>query len=139
MQEHALQVRLEHIVHAVETGEWPVGVSFSAYSECGTSTEPAGGVSGGGGLVPPQLSHHLHQLAAAAAAGAVPQPSESQQHSEVITITTDHGLPRPAHHHHAHSLHSQANKRKRHITLDVETERGDYSQSCLIKVSIIAY
>lgn len=48
-------------------------------------------------------------------------PSNEKECSEVITITTDHGISRnttPG------NNMSQSKKRKRHIAIDVETERG---------------
>lgn len=83
MQDHALQVRLQHIVHCVEHREWPVSRVFSAYA----------------GQEEAQDSHVA--------------PRTPAEGSEVITITTD---TRP---------HQQPAKRKRHIAIDVETERGN--------------
>lgn len=84
MQEHALQVRLQHIVHAVEHKEWPVGRNFTAYAE----------------EQPMQVEDYMRQT--------------YNEPSEVITITTDHGP----------KVNTFAQKRKRHIAIDVETERG---------------
>lgn len=118
-QEHAIEARLMHIVHAIEHKEWPVSVNFTAGDEIETiDKEP----------------------------------------TEIITITTDHGIPRSM----STSLSSNSSninlsniisggtgsssstsninigsisnsnnnssalrKRKRHIAIDVETERGN--------------
>lgn len=101
-QDHALQVRLQHIVHCVEHKEWPVGRNFSAYS--------GGSVSTGLGLLGDD--HDTPD----ATCTPTSTPRSVSEGSEVITITTDHS--RQA----AHS--SQSMKRKRHIAIDVETERG---------------
>lgn len=115
-KEHAIEARLMHIVHAIEHKEWPVSINFTAGDEIEIEKEQ----------------------------------------SEIITITTDHGIPRPI----ATGLHTNLNsnitisnvsnnmpptsignnisitsvssnnnssaskKRKRHIAIDVETDRG---------------
>lgn len=48
--------------------------------------------------------------------------SNEKDNSEIITITTDHGLSRALNA--ANASISAAKKRKRHIAIDVETERG---------------
>lgn len=47
--------------------------------------------------------------------------SSEKECSEVITITTDHGISRNTT---SGNNISQSKKRKRHIAIDVETERG---------------
>lgn len=101
LKEHALVVRLQHIVECVETGEWPVSKKFSAYAQnpsvCGmgiedseiTVTKRDVGVS----------HDHINF-------SDVPNEHPSIKNNNVIA-------------------HSNPNlKRKRHIAIDVETERG---------------
>lgn len=103
-----------HIVHAIEHKEWPVSVNFTAGDEIETV---------------------------------------EKEQSDIITITTDHGIPRqiPGSHNsnititnlgtgassgaslgnnitisNIGNISNSANKkRKRHIAIDVETERGN--------------
>lgn len=49
-------------------------------------------------------------------------PSNEKECSEVITITTDHGVPKNTTPGNNMPL---SKKRKRHIAIDVETERGN--------------
>lgn len=53
-------------------------------------------------------------------------PSNEKECSEVITITTDHGISRNTT---TGNNISQSKKRKRHIAIDVETERGKISEN----------
>lgn len=105
-KDHALQVRLQHIVHAVEHKEWPVGRNFSAYS--------GGSVSTGVGTT--ETDHDTPE----ATCTPTSTPRSLSEGSEVITITTDHSSRQQVHT--PHTL-----KRKRHIAIDVETERGNYT------------
>ena len=106
-------VRLQHIIECVETGEWPVSRAFSLYNV----------PSGSGGIDVDRDSS---------------TPCSLPDGSDVITITADHsGSGRPS----AISFNPalfNANsslsitptvtpnlKRKRHIAIDVETERGE--------------
>jgi len=89
-QEHAIEARLMHIVHAIEHKEWPVSVNFSAGEELDV-------------------------------------PQNEKECSEVITITTDHGVSRSM----SGNNISASKKRKRHIAIDVETERGNFIIICI--------
>ena len=112
LQEHAIEARLMHIVHAIEHKEWPVAINFTAGDEIEILT---------------------------------PQQSE-KDNSEVITITTDHGVSRAlaagnsGNNNNTNSMAATvaaataaaaasavaaSKKRKRHIAIDVETERGE--------------
>lgn len=102
-----------HIVHAIEHKEWPVAISFSAGDE-------------------PEIINN------------------EKESSEVITITTDHGVTRSIGSNvgttgvnvgvgvgvsvggvNSSNINSNvltsSKKRKRHIAIDVETERGNFS------------
>lgn len=95
-REYAIQVRLQHIVYAIETKEWPASKSFSAY---------ANGIGS-------EFDIPIHEIPNDPPKRETSTPM-SLGDSEVITITTD-------------SLHrnSANKKRKRHIAIDVETERA---------------
>lgn len=126
-QEHALQVRLQHIVTCVEKGEWPASRNFSAYTSTGT------GVSAGELEFTPSGGEHTPKRETS---------TPRSETSEVITITTADlppSIPHPrgsidktlisaltAHTASSHSPSSNASslKRKRHIAIDVETERA---------------
>lgn len=85
-------------MHAVEHKEWPVGRNFTAYpEECSVPTHHVTGSSQTQGGIDEVLRNTYSEP------------------SEVITITTDHGLKGSS---------SLPAKRKRHIAIDVETERG---------------
>lgn len=103
LQDHVLEVRLQHIVHAVEHKEWPVPRNFSAYN----TTSIMLGTSG-------ELDLSCHDTPDATPKRDTSTPMSVSEGSEVITITTDHGTPRLP----------PTKKRKRHIAIDVETERG---------------
>lgn len=98
-RDHAILVRLQHIIHAVEYKEWPVSSNFSAYSTANLTG---------------------HSLDLDISARNTPEvskrdsstPMSMSEGSEVITITTD-----LASKHHA-------KKKKHHIAIDVETERA---------------
>ncbi|XP_026680321.1 uncharacterized protein LOC103510659 [Diaphorina citri] len=126
-KEHALQVRLQHIVTCVEKGEWPASRNFSAYTSTGT------GVSAGELEFTPSGGEHTPKRETS---------TPRSETSEVITITTADlppSIPHPrgsidktlisaltAHTASSHSPSSNASslKRKRHIAIDVETERA---------------
>lgn len=109
-----MQVRLQHIVHAVEHKEWPVGRNFSAYS--------GGSVSTGVGTT--ETDHDTPE----ATCTPTSTPRSLSEGSEVITITTDHSSRQPV-----HTPHTM--KRKRHIAIDVETERGNLYR-CVFKMYV---
>lgn len=95
-REYAIQVRLQHIIYAMETKEWPASKNFSAY---------ASGIGN-------EYDIPIHELPNEPPKRDSNTPMSSIGESEVITITTDN-LNRNA-----------LKKRKRHIAIDVETERA---------------
>lgn len=97
-KEHAIQMRLQHICHAVEHNEWPVSKNYTAYT--------AG--------IGPEYDLNIHETPNATPKRDTSTPMSVSEGSEVITITTDHCIPR---------INSNK-KRKRHIAIDVETERA---------------
>lgn len=97
-KEHAVQTRLQHICHAVEHNEWPVPKNFTAYT--------AG--------IGPEYDMSIHETPNATPKRDTSTPKSTSDASEVITITTDHCIPRM----------NSNKKRKRHIAIDVETERA---------------
>lgn len=99
-KEYALQVRLQHIVYCVENKEWPVPKTFTAY------------VSGIG----PEYDLPIHETPNTPKRDRDTSTPMSNEGNEVITITTDHCLSRMG--------ASGGKKRKRHIAIDVETERA---------------
>lgn len=113
-RDFALEKRISHIIYCIEHLEWPINKSFSAYTGCQ-----------GMNLDVPLYETVKHM--------GSPMDSLSRRSStpDVITITTDQGL--------AKQLQSQlpsattlsqippvtsGKKRKRHIAIDVETERA---------------
>lgn len=97
-----MQTRLQHIVHVVEHKEWPVPRNFSSNS----------GLANAGGSGELDLS--CHDTPDVTPKRETSTPMSISEGSEVITITTDHGSSRIP----------TSKKRKRHIAIDVETERG---------------
>ena len=96
-KEYAIQVRLQHIIYAMETHEWPVSKNFSAY---------ASGIGN-------EIDLPIHEIPNEPPKRDSSTPMSTAD-SEVITITTDGGgLSR-----------ANTKKRKRHIAIDVETERA---------------
>lgn len=95
-KEYAIQVRLQHIIYAIETKEWPASKSFSAY---------ANGIGN-------EFDIPIHELPNEPPRREAGTPM-SLGDSELITITTD-SMGR------ANSM----KKRRRHIAIDVETERA---------------
>lgn len=83
-KEYAIQVRLQHIIYAVETNEWPAPKSFSAY---------ATGIGN-------EFDVPIHELPN--------DPPKREASTPDIDI----------------SLGKRMDKRKRHIAIDVETERA---------------
>lgn len=97
-KEHAIHMRLQHICYCVENGEWPAPKTYTAYS-------------GGKGH---EFDTSIHETTTPTSKRDTSTPMSTSEGSEVITITTDHCLP---------SLKT-GQKRKRHIAIDVETERA---------------
>lgn len=97
-KEYAIHMRLQHICHVVEYNEWPVPKTYTAY---------AGGLGH-------EFDQSIHETPNATPKRDTSTPMSVSEGSEVITITTDHCIPR---------LNS-SKKRKRHIAIDVETERA---------------
>lgn len=95
-REYAIQVRLQHIVFAIETKEWPASKSFSAY---------ANGIGS-------EFDVPIHEVPSEPPKRETSTPMSAGD-SEIITITTDN-LRRL----------NETKKRKRHIAIDVETERA---------------
>lgn len=83
-KEYAIQVRLQHIIYAVETNEWPAPKTFSAY---------ATGIGN-------EFDVPIHELPN--------DPPKREASTPDIDI----------------SLGKRMEKRKRHIAIDVETERA---------------
>lgn len=97
-KEYAIQVRLQHIIYALETREWPVLKTFSAY---------ASGIGS-------EFDIPIHEIPNEPPKRDTSTPmSSAGADSEVITITTD-----------SLNRNGSAKKRKRHIAIDVETERA---------------
>lgn len=95
-KEYAIQVRLQHLIYAIETKEWPASKNFSAY---------ASGIGN-------EFDIPIHELPNDPPKRDSSTPM-SLGESEIITITTDN-MGRGA----------ASKKRKRHIAIDVETERA---------------
>lgn len=113
-------IRLQHIIECVETGEWPVSRTFSAYS------------------VPAGSSIDIDRDSSTPKRDSS-TPCSLPDGSEMITITTDHtagirnnssSVPLNQSIYNTNSSLSitptvqTGVKRKRHIAIDVETERG---------------
>lgn len=99
-RDHAILVRLQHIIHAVEYKEWPVSSNFSAYSAPNIPSSTL------------DIDISARNTPEANAKRDSSTPMSMPEGSEVITITTDHT---PKHH---------IKKKKHHIAIDVETERA---------------
>lgn len=95
-KEYAIQVRLQHLIYAIETKEWPASKSFSAY---------ASGIGN-------EFDIPIHELPNDPPKRDSSTPM-SLGESEIITITTDNM-----------GRGTASKKRKRHIAIDVETERA---------------
>nr|CAI5864667.1 unnamed protein product [Callosobruchus analis] len=98
-KEYAIQVRLQHIIYAVETKEWPAAKSFSAY---------ATGIGG-------EFDVPIHELP-----NEPPPPKRERDTSTPMSSVgePDVSISVPA------GAGAAAKKRKRHIAIDVETERA---------------
>lgn len=117
----AIEARLQHIVHCVEKGEWPVSRNFTVFQ---TSLAQLPVVLPPGVTATIPNSHnsgldvdisYIETVSNDRRDGASTPYSDS---SDVITITTDNGSL-------SSQYHSQfMRKRKRHIAIDVETERA---------------
>lgn len=92
-KEYAIQVRLQHIIYAVETKEWPATKSFSAY---------ATGIGN-------EFDIPIHELPNEPLKRETSTPM-SLGDADLISISMDRNGPNK--------------KRKRHIAIDVETERA---------------
>lgn len=92
-KEYAIQVRLQHIIYAVETKEWPATKSFSAY---------ATGIGN-------EFDIPIHELPNEPPKRETSTPM-SLGDPDVISINMDRN--------------GANKKRKRHIAIDVETERA---------------
>lgn len=115
-RDFALEKRISHIIYCVEKGVWPVGKSYSAYSGClGIDLD----------LPLYETVKRLNSLDDKRSSSSTP---------DIITITTDHhqmgksslsaALQSQLH----QSMNAMASKgkkgQKRHIAIDVETERA---------------
>lgn len=114
-RDFALEKRISHIIYCVEKGVWPVGKSYSAYSGCmGIDLD----------LPLYETVKRLNSLDDKRSSSSTP---------DIITITTDHhqlgksslsALQSQLH----QSMSAMASKgkkgQKRHIAIDVETERA---------------
>lgn len=96
-KEYAIQVRLQHIIYAIETKEWPASKSFSAY---------ANGIGN-------EFDIPIHELPNDPPRRESSTPMSVVGDSELITITTD-----------SMNRANSMKKRRRHIAIDVETERA---------------
>lgn len=114
-RDFALEKRISHIIYSVERMEWPVGKSYSAYTGCQ-----------GMDLDIPLFETVKHLPTAI-------DPSRRRSATpDVITITTDQGLAKQLQNQISTSTLNQlaqsaaatSKKRKRHIAIDVETERA---------------
>lgn len=114
-RDFALEKRISHIIYCVERRAWPVGKSYSAYTGCqGMDLD-----------IPlyETVKHLPTSLNQVARHTATP---------DVITITTDQGLSKQLQNQiNATSINplqavaaATSKKRKRHIAIDVETERA---------------
>lgn len=114
-RDFALEKRISHIIYCVEKGAWPVGKSFSAYSGC----------------LGIDLDLPLYETVKRV--NAVDDKRSSSSTPDIITITTDHQLGGKSSlsalqsqlHQSMSALTKQSKKgQKRHIAIDVETERA---------------
>lgn len=104
-KEYAIQVRLQHIIYAIETKEWPAPKRFSAY---------ASGIGN-------EYDIPIHELPNAEPSKRETATPISLGDLEVISVPSEfkRGVP---------TLQSNTavpnKKRKRHIAIDVETDRA---------------
>lgn len=112
-RDFALEKRISHIIYSAERMEWPVGKSYSAYTGCQ-----------GMDLDIPLYETVKHLPT------AIDPSSRRSATPDVITITTDQGLAKQLQNQISTSTLNQlaqsgtSKKRKRHIAIDVETERA---------------
>lgn len=93
---------MQHIVECVETGEWPVSKKFSAYAQNSSGICGVGIDDSDNGINKRELGQVHDHL------------SMSEMHNDHSSLRTNVMM-----------AHSNVNlKRKRHIAIDVETERG---------------
>lgn len=115
-RDFALEKRISHIIYCVEKGVWPVGKSYSAYSGCmGIDLD----------LPLYETVKRLNSLDDKRSSSSTP---------DIITITTDHhqlgksslSAALQSQLHQSMSAMSSKGKKgqKRHIAIDVETERA---------------
>lgn len=114
-RDFALEKRISHIISCVEKGVWPVGKSYSAYSGC----------------LGIDLDLPLYETVKRV--NANDDKRSSSNTPDIITITTDHQLAGKSSlsalqsqlHQSMSALTKQSKKgQKRHIAIDVETERA---------------
>lgn len=114
-RDFALEKRISHIIYCVEKGTWPVGKSYSAYSGC----------------LGIDLDLPLYETVKRI--NGSDDKRSSSNTPDIITITTDHQLGGKSSlsalqsqlHQSMSALAKQSKKgQKRHIAIDVETERA---------------
>lgn len=115
-RDFALEKRISHIIYCVEKGVWPVGKSYSAYSGC----------------LGIDLDLPLYETVKRLNGGDDKRSSSSTP--DIITITTDHhqlgksslsAALQSQLHQSMSAMTSKGKKgQKRHIAIDVETERA---------------
>lgn len=103
-KEYAIQVRLQHIIYAIETKEWPASKSFSAY---------ANGIGNEFDIPIHELPNEPPSTSSRRESAGTPLGGGGGD-SELITITTDN----------LNRANASMKKRRRHIAIDVETERA---------------
>lgn len=115
-RDFALEKRISHIIYCVEKGVWPVGKSYSAYSGC----------------LGIDLDLPLYETVKRI--NALDDKRSSASTPDIITITTDHhqlgksglsaNLQAQLHQSMAAMTSKGKKGQKRHIAIDVETERA---------------
>lgn len=115
-RDFALEKRISHIIYCVEKGAWPVGKSYSAYSGC----------------LGIDLDLPLYETVKRI--NTLDDKRSNSGTPDIITITTDHhqlgksGLSAALQSQLHQSMNAMAAKgkkgQKRHIAIDVETERA---------------
>lgn len=115
-RDFALEKRISHIIYCVEKGVWPVGKSYSAYSGC----------------LGIDLDLPLYETVKRI--NAMDDKRSSSSTPDIITITTDHhqmgksslsAALQSQLHQSMSAMTSKGKKgQKRHIAIDVETERA---------------
>lgn len=115
-RDFALEKRISHIIYCVEKGVWPVGKSYSAYSGC----------------LGIDLDLPLYETVKRI--NAMDDKRSSSSTPDIITITTDHhqmgksslSAALQSQLHQSMSVMASKGKKgqKRHIAIDVETERA---------------